>query len=52
VLRIYTPVWSSFDWRAGLIGAIAAWLLFRARWSVTRVLAVAALGGIALDLAI
>jgi chromate transporter len=51
-LRLYTPVWSSFDWRAGLIAALAGLLLFRAKWSVTRVLAAAALGGLALRLAV
>lgn len=51
-LRIYTPVWSSIDWRAGLIAALAVLLLFRARWSVTWVLAGAALGGLVLGLAV
>jgi len=51
-LRIYTPVWSSFDWRAGLIAALAVLLLFREKLSVTGVLAGAALVGLVLDLSV
>jgi len=38
----------SFDWRAGLLAALAAALIFQARWSVIRVLAVCAAGGLVL----
>jgi len=41
-VRIVSPDWSSFDWRVAVIGAVAALLLFRLRWSVVRVLVVAA----------
>ena len=39
---------TSLDWRAALLAAIAAILIFRAKWSVIRVLGVAALGGLVL----
>ncbi len=48
---IYTPNWASLDWRAGLIAALSALLIFRFNWSVIRVLGVAALGGLALSMA-
>lgn len=44
-VRIDLPVLASLDWRAALLGVIAAALLLRLRWSVPRVLALAALGG-------
>ena len=40
--RIVSPDWSSSDWRVAVIGTVAALLLFRLRWSVVRVLVVAA----------
>ena len=43
--QVQLPDPASFDWRAGLLAALAALLIFRARWSVIRVLGVAALGG-------
>ncbi|MEQ1552470.1 chromate transporter, partial [Sphingorhabdus sp.] len=43
--RIYWPEWSSFDWRALLIGAGAAVLLFRLKLNIIKMLAVAALAG-------
>jgi chromate transporter len=49
VLQLDLPVFASFDWRTGLLAALAAWLVFAARWSVPRVLGVAALGGLALS---
>ena len=51
-LRLYTPDWLSFDWRAALLAALACVLVFGAKWSVVRVLGVAALGGLLLGLAI
>lgn len=42
------PVWESFDWRAGVLAALAAVLIFRAKWGVIRVLAVCAVGGLVL----
>lgn len=51
-LRLYTPDWLSFDWRAALLAALACLLVFGAKWSVVRVLGVAALGGLVLGLAI
>lgn len=51
-LRLYTPDWLSFDWRAALLASLACLLVFGAKWSVVRVLGVAALGGLVLGLAI
>lgn len=42
------PVWASLDWRAALLAALCAALLFRRGWGVLPVLAAAALGGLAL----
>ncbi len=42
------PVWASLDWRAAVLAALAAFLLFRLKWSIIRVLAVAAMGGLLL----
>ncbi|MCL9981696.1 MAG: chromate efflux transporter [Erythrobacter sp.] len=50
-LRLDWPVWTSFDWRAGLLAALAVLLAFRLRWSVLRILAACAAGGIVLSLA-
>ncbi len=47
-LRIDWPVLASFDWRAGVLGALACALAFGARWSVLRILAVCAVGGLVL----
>lgn len=41
------PVLASLDWRAALLAGLAAVLIFKARWSVLRVLPVVALGGLA-----
>ncbi|WP_206520187.1 chromate efflux transporter [Altererythrobacter sp. BO-6] len=49
-LRLYTPDWTTFDWRAAVLAAIACLLVFKANWSVIRVLAVCAAGGLALGL--
>ena len=51
-LRLYWPDPASFDWRAGVLAAIACALVFGLKWSVLRVLLAAALGGIVLVLAI
>ncbi len=47
-LRLYWPDPVSFDWRAGLLAALAFALSFGAKWSVLRILAVCAAGGLAL----
>jgi chromate transporter len=51
-LQLYKPDWSSFDWRAAVLATLACLLVFGARWSVVRVLGLAALGGLVLGLAI
>lgn len=45
-VRLYQPELTSFDWRAGLLAAIAAFLIFTLRWGVVRVLLGCALGGL------
>jgi chromate transporter len=47
-LRLYLPDFASFDWRAGLLAAFSALLIFRFKWGVIRVLGVAAAGGLLL----
>ena len=42
------PLLTSLDWRAALLAALAAGLIFGAKWSVLRVLPIAALGGLVL----
>jgi len=51
-LRLHVPDLASFDWRAGLLAVIAIVLMFRLKWSVLRVLAVSAAGGLVLGLAV
>jgi chromate transporter len=50
-LLIDWPDIASFDWRAGVLALMAFALAFGARWSVLRLLAVCAAGGLALSLA-
>jgi chromate transporter len=47
-VRIDWPVLASFDWRAGLLAALACVLAFGAQWGVLRILAVCAVGGVVL----
>ena len=49
-VRIYWPEWSSFDWRTAVIGFGAAILLFRFKVNIIKMLAVAAVAGIVLNL--
>ena len=49
-VRLDWPLWASFDWRAGVLAALAVLLAFRLRWSVLRILAACAGGGIVLSL--
>lgn len=51
-LRLYWPDPVSFEWRAGVLAAIACVLVFGLKWSVLRVLVAAALGGMVMVLAI
>jgi chromate transporter len=50
-LRLYWPDPASFDWRAGVLALLACIMAFGLEWSVLRVLAVSALGGLILVLA-
>ncbi len=49
-LHLSWPELASFDWRAGLLAALALVLAFGAKWSVLRLLAVCAAGGLLLSL--
>ncbi|RXR30907.1 chromate efflux transporter [Sphingobium fluviale] len=46
--RLYVPDWTSLDWRAGLLAALSAVLLFRFKWNVIKVLGITAIGGLLL----
>lgn len=48
-LRLYTPEWSSLDWRVLAIAAGAALLIFRLRMNLLVVLAASALAGLAMS---
>lgn len=49
-LRLYWPDPASFDWRAAVLVTLACGLAFGLKWSVLRILAVCAAGGLALSL--
>lgn len=51
LVRLYSPDWFSFDWRAAALALLSCLLTFGANWSVLRVLGIAALGGLAFGLA-
>ena len=47
-MRLSNPVWSTLDWRAAVLAALSAFLLFRLKWNIIRVLGLAAVGGLIL----
>jgi len=47
-VHLQVPQLDSFDWRAALLAALAALLIFRFRWTLIRVLGLAAVGGLLL----
>jgi chromate transporter len=47
-LRLYLPDWGTLDWRAALLAALSAVLIFRLKWNVIKVLSAAAVGGLVL----
>jgi chromate transporter len=47
-LHLQIPQWTSFDWRAALLAALAGWLIFRLGWNVIKVLALVGMGGLLL----
>ena len=49
-LRLYWPDPASFDWRAALLAVLACAMAFWLKWSVLRILAICAAGGMALTL--
>lgn len=49
-LRLYWPDPVSFDWGAGVLALLACILQFGLKWSVLRILAVCAAGGLAVSL--
>ena len=48
-MRVYVPDWTTLDWRAALLTALACALVFLAKWSVVLVLAISAVGGMILS---
>ncbi|MBS0480921.1 MAG: chromate efflux transporter [Proteobacteria bacterium] len=48
LVRLHNPEWPTFDWRAAVLAAIAAILIFRLRWNVIAVLGAVGLGGLLL----
>lgn len=48
-VRLYVPDGATLDWRAALLTALACALVFLAKWSVVRVLAISAVGGLILS---
>lgn len=50
-VRLYTPEWITFDWRAGVLAVLAALMIFAMRWGLVRTLAISAIGGLLLGLA-
>ncbi len=50
LLRVYWPDPAGFDWRAGLLAALACALAFGLKWPVLRILVACAAGGLALGL--
>lgn len=51
-IRLSLPDWLSFDWRAGMLSLLAAFILFALKWGVLRMLAILALAGLALGSAL
>jgi len=49
LLVLWQPTLDSLDWRVIALSMVSALLLFRFHWSISRVLAIAALGGLALS---
>lgn len=47
-LRVFSPDWATFNWRAGLLTALSVILIFKLRWNVIKALAAAAVGGLLL----
>jgi chromate transporter len=50
-LRLQSPEWASFDWRAAAIAAVALVLMFRLKWGIIATLGVSAALGLVLGLA-
>ena len=47
-LTLWTPAWSTLDWRAAALATVCAVLVFRFHWNVMRLLAFATVAGVAL----
>lgn len=52
LVRLSWPDLASFNWQAGVLALLAFVLAFGAKWSVLRLIGVAALGGLVLELAV
>lgn len=49
-LRLYSPEWASFDWRAAAIAVVALVLVFRFRWGIVATLGASAALGLVLGM--
>jgi chromate transporter len=49
IFTLWQPDISSFDWRVIILSSICAVLIFKRHWSITRVLIIAAIGGLVLN---
>jgi chromate transporter len=47
-VRLSLPEWATLDWRAAVLTILALLLTFGTKWSIVRVLALCATGGLAL----
>ncbi len=47
-VRIFTPEWLSFDWKAAVLSALSAYLLFGRKWNIIKILGAIGLGGLLL----
>jgi chromate transporter len=47
-IRLFTPEWASFDWRAAVLAALSAYLLFSRGWNIIKLLGLVGIAGLAL----
>ena len=47
-IRLFTPEWTSFDWRAAMLAALSAYFLFGRKWNIIKILGTIGLSGLLL----
>jgi chromate transporter len=47
-IRLFTPEWTSLDWRAAVLAALSAYLLFGRGWNIIKLLGLVGIAGLAL----